>query len=108
MTRSTVFWGTLAVATAVALFIVKDNVRRLETRLNELDAAIARDRGAVAVLDVEWAHLNRPARLEDMGRRLLGFDVPSAGQVVSLETFLEGAGAPDPAPGVRAASGISP
>lgn len=101
MTRATVFWGTLAVAAAVALFVVKHNVRQLETRLHELDTAIARDREAIDVLDAEWAHLNQPVWLEDVGRRLLGFDVPSAEQVVPLGVFLKSAGVPAPAPETR-------
>ena len=51
-------------ASAVALYAVKNDTRRLETRVAAQERALERARSDVAVLTAERAHLSRPERLE--------------------------------------------
>ncbi len=115
MRPATALWTVFAVATAVTIFVVKQNVKELEEELHGVHAEIATEREAIAVLDAEWTHLNQPSRLEDLGRRLLGLDAPRSGQIRTIEAFLAGAEpkrreAPARAPTVAAqpVSGSSP
>ena len=72
MTRAGLVWCALAVAAAVAAFIVKSEVRGHEARLADLEARIAASRDAVNVLKADWSYLNRPERLTALAGRHLG------------------------------------
>ncbi len=88
MRPATALWTVFVIATAVTIFVVKQNVKELEEELHGVHAEIATERGAIAVLDAEWTHLNQPSRLEDLGRRLLGLDAPRSEQIRTIEGFL--------------------
>ena len=65
----TAFALSMIVILAVAAWAYHVNYRTGEAlaKVRALEAEIARERARIAVLEVEWAHLNRPDRL----RRLL-------------------------------------
>ena len=82
---STVVWALLAITAGSALFLMKYDVRALEDRLVSLDGEIARNRQAVHVLKAEWSFLNQPARLEDLGRRLLRLQPLDAARIGTID-----------------------
>jgi len=71
MKCSTLVWLLMAVAAAAGLFLMKYEMHVLESELATLNQDILRDQEALHVLRAEWSYLNRPARLETLGRRLL-------------------------------------
>ena len=110
MRPATALWTVFAVATAVAIFVVKQNVKELEDELHRVHAEIATEREAIAVLDAEWSHLNQPSRLEDLGRRRLDLDTPRSAQILTIKAFLADGKPPPRSPAVaaRPTSGNSP
>lgn len=87
MRRGTLIWSVLGVAVVVGLFAVKSRVQSLEESLQHLNARIIADREAIQVQEAEWSFLNRPARLETLGRGMLGLEPVAAGQRVTIEEF---------------------
>jgi cell division protein FtsL len=67
--RLTLFWVCLAVTVGFGLFHVKYKVQALEEDLRQLNAAITEEQEQLHVLAAEWAHLNRPDRLEALARK---------------------------------------
>lgn len=102
MRRSTLLWSVLGIAVVIGLFVVKHRVQDLEDRLHALNAEIITDRDAIQVLQAEWSYLNQPARLEALGKRLLGLEPPVVAQTVSMQELLHQAG-PEETPGTRIA-----
>ena len=82
--RATAMWILLAVFAGAGLFLVKHQVSALEGRLTHLDRAILQNQRAVHVLKAEWSFLNQPARLEDLGRRLLGLQARRGERIISV------------------------
>ena len=66
------------------LYNMKYEVRRLESRLAELQQTLTSGRQAVKVLHAEWAYLNRPARLQDLSGRHLDLQPVQVGQLTGL------------------------
>ena len=87
MPKSTLLWSALCIAVVIGLFAVKHNVQELEGRLKALNAEILFDRESTQVLEAEWSYLNQPARLEKLGRKLLGMRPASVDQIVTLGDF---------------------
>lgn len=96
--RSTLMWTAMAVLVGTGLFLVKHRVQALEDRLAALNHDIAEDREAIHVLNAEWAYLNRPERLEDLGRRLLGYEPAPAAQMARLDDLENRLAAPQDEP----------
>jgi cell division protein FtsL len=71
-------------ASAVALYAVKNDTRRLEARVAAQERALERARSDVAVLTAERAHLARPERLEPLAR-LIGLSPIAAAQYLRLD-----------------------
>ena len=71
-------------ASAVALYAIKNDTRRLETRVHAQERALERVRNDVTVLVAERAHLARPERLEPMARAL-GMGPVTPGHYVRLD-----------------------
>lgn len=69
--RMTILWIGLAVLVGIALFQVKYEVQSLEDELRQLNADILHEQEQIHVLRAEWAHLNRPQRLEALAARYL-------------------------------------
>ena len=97
MKPATLFWTVLAVCAGIALFIMKYEVGALEEQLGALNHDIAGNQQAVHVLKAEWSYLNRPARLEDLGSRLLKLkplDGSQTGTIDDIPMRPEGTGRP--------------
>lgn len=88
MRRSILLWTVLCATVVIGLFVVKHRVQALEEKLNRLNAEIIADQNAVQVLQAEWSYLNRPERLEALGRKLLDMQAPQPGQTVLMDEFL--------------------
>ena len=107
MRRSTLLWSVLGIAVVIGLFVVKHRVQDLEDRLHALNAEIITDRDAIQVLQAEWSYLNQPARLEALGKRLLGLETPVVAQTVSMQELLHQA-ATEETPDTRIAKKSAP
>jgi len=84
MRRSTLLWFAVIAGVVTGLYLVKNRVHALEGALGEVTREIAENRAAIHVLRGEWSHLNRPSRLEDLGRRLLDLAPIEPAQVVTI------------------------
>lgn len=71
-------------ASAVALYTIKNNTRRLEARVLAQERRLERAKSDVTVLMAERAHLARPERLEAWARAL-GLGPIAAAQYLRLE-----------------------
>jgi cell division protein FtsL len=76
-------------ASAVALYMIKNDTRRLEARVHAQERALERARNDVTVLVAERAHLARPERLEPLARAL-GMAPIASGQYLRLDAGREG------------------
>lgn len=85
--RSTLIWSALAVGVGIGLYFAKHEVRDLEERLEVLHGAISQQRENIHVLEAEWAYLNRPERLAELGSRLLELQPVAASRIVTLDAF---------------------
>jgi hypothetical protein len=95
---SSVAWIILAVGLCAGLFLVKQQVRALEARLAQLNESILDDQQAIHVLRAEWSYLNQPARLDDLGRRLLHLEPRDGTGIASIETLRRHRRTKPPAP----------
>jgi len=99
--RVTLFWIFLAVTVGFGLFHVKYKVQALEDDLRRLNAAITEEQEQLHVLAAEWAHLNRPDRLETLARRHTKLAPAGAEQIGTVQTIPF----PDPPDAVASQSG---
>ena len=77
---TTVFWALLAIFAGVSMFVVKHQVRSLESDLQRLERTIVAEQEEIHVLAADWSNLNQPARLDGLGRRLIGLAPATAAQ----------------------------
>ena len=77
-------WALLAIFAGVSMFVLKHQVRTLEGDLQHLERAIVAEQEAIHVLAAEWSYLNRPARLDDLGRRLLKLEPITAARIIRI------------------------
>lgn len=82
--RAGLVWMIAAIAAGVGLFLLKYEVKAMEERLAEVNEGILRNLEAVHVMKAEWSFLNRPARLEELGRRLLALEPMDARQTAAI------------------------
>jgi hypothetical protein len=68
---STLIWIMLVSLSGYAMFQVKSEVGRLDKRLAGLNHQIADDRDQIRTLNVEWATLTQPQRLEALSQHVL-------------------------------------
>lgn len=80
-------WAILTIAVAVALFLLKHKVQELEHQLVAKRVQIARDQGAIRVLEAEWTYLNNPERLRRQSEEYLGFHPPAPGNVATIASL---------------------
>ena len=86
----------MAIFAGVSMLVLKHQVRTLEGELRRLEHAIAAEQEAIHVLAAEWSYLNQPARLERLGRNLIGLAPATAGQLTELAELEQALQTPDP------------
>ena len=80
----------------LALYHVSEKTRVANVQLNQVTATIAKERGAIGVLETEWQHVASPERVQQLAQTKLGMADTSSAQLSSFEE-LPRRGA-DPAP----------
>jgi cell division protein FtsL len=83
--RATLFWIALVATVGFGLFHVKYKVQALEEEMARLNSGIVQEQEQLHVLRAEWAYLNRPERLEDLNRRLLGLGPMAPAQIGTID-----------------------
>ena len=68
---STLIWIMLVALSGYAMFQVKSEVTRLDKRLVAVNRQIADDRDQMRTLNVEWATLTQPERLDTLSQHVL-------------------------------------
>ena len=81
----TIVWMLLAIAAGIGLFLLKYEVAEMEDRLVELNRRTLVNLEAVHVLKAEWSYLNRPDRLETLGRDLMALEPLSPRQTLGID-----------------------
>lgn len=101
------FFVGIVAACATFLFSTSQSVQQAESRLEDLRAALAREKQSVRVLRAEWDYLNRPDRIEALAQRYLDL-VPPAGEelIASIDALAPAMTEAPPTPAERAGSGI--
>jgi hypothetical protein len=79
---STLIWVMLVALSGYVMFQVKAEVGRLDKRLAAVNHQIADDRDRIHTLNVEWATLTQPERLDTMSQHVL--------QLQSIRTYVLG------------------
>lgn len=86
MMRPAIIVGLVLLAiTVTGLFELKYEVRALDQEKASLHRQIADEQEALRVLQAEWSFLNQPERIQDLARRYLDLDTPTAGQIGGVE-----------------------
>src|SRR2546425_7733241 len=80
----------------LALYHVSEKARVAHMQLNQVNARIAQERGAIGVLETEWQHVASPERVQQLAQARLGMADSSSVQMSSFDQ-LPRRGA-DPAP----------
>lgn len=80
-------WSLLAVAIGVSMYLLKYKVQALEDQLTAKHEQIARNRGAIRVLEAEWTYLNDPGRLRRLSAQYLGFGPAVPQNVVDISAL---------------------
>ncbi len=84
MRGGTIFWMALAVMAGIGLFLLKYEVAEMEDQLADINRETLINLEAVHVLKAEWSYLNRPQRLETLGRDLLSLEPVKARQTLDI------------------------
>lgn len=80
----------------LALYHVSEKTRVAHMQLNQVNARIAQERGAIGVLETEWQHVASPERIQQLAEARLGMADNASAQLSSFDQ-LPRRGA-DPAP----------
>jgi len=89
MKGANLVWAAIILVVAVALFLVKYEVQRLEAQLLETTNEIARQEQEIHVLKAEWTYLNDPERLLRLSKTHLGLVHLSPKQIVGIDRLPE-------------------
>jgi hypothetical protein len=96
---STLIWTLLVILSGFSMFQVKSEVGRLDRHLAGIHHRIASDREQMHELDVEWAMLTQPQRLEMLGDHVLQLTTISTAVLGSFDAVpLRDDVTPPPAP----------
>jgi hypothetical protein len=103
-----VIWALLAIFAGVSMFVLKHQVRTLEGDLQHLERAIVAEQESIHVMAAEWSYLNHPARLDELGRRLIELVPATAAQQTNFTGLRRALEAPIPnsAPDRRPTNGL--
>jgi len=102
MRRSiTIVTLVLAVAAAIGLYQMSNEVRRLERELSRHNDVLLREQAAIQVLRAEWAYLNRPEVLQRLSQKFLPLEALASQQVIASLSDLPDRGVLDPGPGMK-------
>jgi hypothetical protein len=82
--RATAFWMMLAITAGIGLFLLKYEVKAMEEELAAIQRDTLENLEAIHMLKAEWSYLNRPVRLEKLGRLLLDLAPPGPDQTASI------------------------
>ena len=91
----------VAAALLLALYVANTEISSAQTRLAELQEALAEERGAISALTADEAYLEDPEQLRVLARAHLGFEPVTPDQEITLAE-LERASAPAPSGAVDA------
>jgi hypothetical protein len=80
-------WSLLAVVIGVSMYLLKYKVQALEDQLTAKREQIARNRGAIRVLEAEWTYLNDPGRLRRLSAQYLGFGPAVPQNVIDISAL---------------------
>jgi hypothetical protein len=80
-------WGLVAMVIGISMYLLKYKVQALEEQLISKREQIARNRGAIRVLEAEWTYLNDPGRLRRLSAQYLGFGPAVPQNVVDISTL---------------------
>ena len=69
----------------LALYHVSEKTRVAHVQLNQVTATIAKERGAIGVLETEWQHVASPERVQQLAQAKLGMADTSSAQLSSFE-----------------------
>lgn len=87
MRAITLMWIPLAIIVGVSMFLMKYKVQALEDELVAKQAKVVRDRGAIRVLEAEWAYLNDPERLRQLSSEHLDFGPPAIINIADIDSL---------------------
>ncbi len=77
------------VAFTVVLYVRELDTRKAEREIRKLEAEIAREEETLRILEVEWATLTNPARIERLVRRHLALGPVPPTRIAPLGMVLE-------------------
>ena len=77
-----ILWIGLAAIVGVSLFVVKYEVQSLDEHLLGLEKEKLVTERSIHVLEAEWAHLNRPERLERLAKKYLNLHPANPKQLI--------------------------
>ncbi|MEL7303776.1 MAG: cell division protein FtsL, partial [Pseudomonadota bacterium] len=81
---TTVVW-TVTILAVFALYAIKHDTRQLEAQVRDMEREAARKEEVLASLRAEWSALTRPARIERLARKHLGYDALAPDQFATVE-----------------------
>ena len=71
--------------TILALYHVSEKTRVAHMELNQVKNQIARERGAIGVLETEWQHVASPERIQQLATARLGMADSASVQLSSFD-----------------------
>ena len=77
------------VVLATLLYLREHETRGAEREIRRMEAEIAREKESIRILEVEWAMLTNPVRIERLARQHLKLAVVPSARVVPLGTVLQ-------------------
>jgi cell division protein FtsL len=69
----------------LALYHVSEKTRVAHMQLNQVNARIAQERGAIGVLETEWQHVASPERIQQLAQSRLGMADNASAQLSSFD-----------------------
>jgi cell division protein FtsL len=75
----------LLAAAALGLYLVKYQVQSVRNEVMAIERNLAAEREALALLQAEWAFLNRPERLETLATQYLKITTPDSRMVMEWQ-----------------------